>query len=230
MTSERTTRYSSLIPVRELIDNPITIIGCGSIGRQLAIAAATMGCRDITLWDDDMVSEENLGPQGWPVADLGSHKVTALLTTLTAINSEIAAYSSGFVTRFHAQSKVTAIVFMCIDNIEGRQVIWKSMYGDKRRQPAFYCDARMTAETCRILTAFDPDTRLHYDKTFFMGGENPEPCTERSTFYCASIAAGLMLHQYTRWLRAHHDILEPDFVLSLPSMEINPLPLTPSRG
>ena len=45
--------------------------------------------------------------------------------------------------------------------------------------------------------------RDHYPTTLFARSEAQlGRCTARSTIYAASIAAGLMLHQFTRWLRA----------------------------
>ena len=43
-------------------------------------------------------------------------------------------------------------------------------------------------------------------------------CTARSTIYAASIAAGLMLHQFTRWLR--HIATDADTTLNLLSGEL----------
>ena len=44
--------------------------------------------------------------------------------------------------------------------------------------------------------------RDHYPTTLFAQSEaQPGRCTARSTIYAASIAAGLMVHQFTRWLR-----------------------------
>jgi len=53
-----------------------------------------------------------------------------------------------------------------------------------------------------ILTVADETGREHYWTTLFDQSEaQPGRCTARSTIYAASIAAGLMVHQFTRWLR-----------------------------
>jgi sulfur carrier protein ThiS adenylyltransferase len=42
----------------------------------------------------------------------------------------------------------------------------------------------------------------HYPTTLFAQAEaQPGRCTARSTIYAASITAGMMVHQFTRWLR-----------------------------
>ena len=47
-----------------------------------------------------------------------------------------------------------------------------------------------------------PATDLHYAATLFPGREAfAGSCTSKSTIYTANIAAGLMLAQFSRWLR-----------------------------
>jgi sulfur carrier protein ThiS adenylyltransferase len=44
--------------------------------------------------------------------------------------------------------------------------------------------------------------RDYYPSTLFAQSDaQPGRCTARSTIYAAGIAAGLMVHQFTRWLR-----------------------------
>ena len=60
----------------------------------------------------------------------------------------------------------------------------------------------MLGEVLRVLTVADDLGRDHYPTTLFAQSEaQPGRCTARSTIYAASIAAGLMVHQFTRWLR-----------------------------
>ena len=60
----------------------------------------------------------------------------------------------------------------------------------------------MLGEVMRILTVTDELNRAHYPTTLFEQSEAQSgSCTARSTIYTASIAAGLMLHQFSRWLR-----------------------------
>lgn len=58
-----------------------------------------------------------------------------------------------------------------------------------------------------------------YSRTLFRQAEaQTGSCTSRSTVYAAAIAAGLMLHQFTRWLRCSP--VEPDTLLNLLSQEL----------
>ena len=65
-----------------------------------------------------------------------------------------------------------------------------------------FADGRMLSEVLRALTVADNAGRSYYPTTLFAQSEaQPGRCTARSTIYAASIAAGLMVHQFTRWLR-----------------------------
>jgi len=60
----------------------------------------------------------------------------------------------------------------------------------------------MLGETIRVLTATDAVGHEEYSATLFPQSEaQPGRCTAHGTIYTANIAAGLMLHQFTRWLR-----------------------------
>jgi sulfur carrier protein ThiS adenylyltransferase len=72
----------------------------------------------------------------------------------------------------------------------------------------------MLSETIRVLAVADEASRQHYAGTLFPQSEAQQgSCTSRSTIYAASIAAGLMVHQFTRWLREMS--VEPDTTLNL---------------
>jgi hypothetical protein len=75
-----------------------------------------------------------------------------------------------------------------------------------------FLDARMLGEVLRVLAVADAQQRNFYADTLFAAEEAERgACTSRSTIYAASIAAGLMVHQFTRWLRK----LPVDFDTSL---------------
>lgn len=72
----------------------------------------------------------------------------------------------------------------------------------------------MLGETMRILTATEPAGRNHYPTTLFAASEaEPGRCTSRSTIYTANIAAGLMVHQFVRWLRRQGVDIDSSFNL-----------------
>ena len=83
----------------------------------------------------------------------------------------------------------------------------------------FFADGRMNAEVIRVLASDRPAADSYYATTLFSEEQAlVGSCTARSTVYTGSIAAGLMLGQFTRWLRGLP--LERDFLLNLLSMEL----------
>ncbi len=77
----------------------------------------------------------------------------------------------------------------------------------------------MLGETLRVLVAAIEEERQHYESTLFPASEaETGRCTARSTIYSANICAGLMLHQFTRWLRGLP--LDRDLALNLLANEL----------
>jgi hypothetical protein len=86
------------------------------------------------------------------------------------------------------------VVFCCVDTIAARRMLWESLRG----------------EVMRVLASPVPAIDDDYGRTLFPAEEaHSGPCTARSTIYTASIAAGLMVHQFAKWLRGvpiHRDL------------------------
>jgi len=100
--------------------------------------------------------------------------------------------------------------FCAVDSIDARAAIWRSSHSRCR----FWCDGRMMSEVIRVLAVADQQGRDYYPTTLFAQSEAQSGrCTARSTIYAASIAAGLMVHQFTRWLRGMP--VDRDTVLNL---------------
>ena len=100
--------------------------------------------------------------------------------------------------RYRPKLAVGEALFCCVDSIETRAAIWRSA----GRRVQFWADGRMLADTIRILVAADEAGRRHYPTTLFPESEaHPGRCAAINTFDTAEIAAGLMVHQFRRWLR-----------------------------
>ena len=77
----------------------------------------------------------------------------------------------------------------------------------------------MLGEVIRILSANSTESGNHYASTLFSQSDAyVGACTSKSTIYTASIAAGLMVHQLTRWLRGLP--LDHDLSLNLLASEL----------
>ncbi len=183
----------------------MTIIGVGAIGRQLALQLAAMGVREFQLIDFDQVDGPMLPPKD-------SRRPTSVgrkwrpwrgrsSITIPPLEWRSSTIAGGFAkpcTRY--SSPVSIQSPFARPSGEG--------VGRSRR---FWGDARMLGEVIRILVAADEPSRSHYPTTLFEVSQAQQgSCTARSTIYSASIAAGLLAHQFARWLRG--DSITPDLV------------------
>ena len=209
LVPDRDLRQRDIIPPAALAECRATVVGVGAIGRQVALQLAAIGGPWLQLVDDDLVEAANLAPQGYLQDDLGCAKVDATAGLCQEINHALATYPHR--ERFRRSMKeVGSAFFCCVDSIETRRLIWEAVKDRVR----FYADGRMSAETLRVLVAADVPSRAHYPTTLFAAGEAFRgACTAKSTIYCANIAAGLMVSQFTKWLRRLP--LEADITLNL---------------
>jgi sulfur carrier protein ThiS adenylyltransferase len=215
---QRYDRQRSLIPTERLAGTPVTIIGVGAIGRQLTLQLAAMGVRQFQLIDFDQVDWPNVAAQGFATSDVGHAKVHAVAGSLFQFDPTL--HVDVIRDRWRPKHFVHDVVFSCVDSITARSAIWNGV-GSSR---SFWGDARMLGEVIRILTAVDPESRDHYRSTLFDASQAQQgSCTARSTIYTASIAAGLLVHQFTRWLRGTDQ--PNDIILNL--MDIEQLAASP---
>ena len=214
---ERYSRQQDIIPADRLAACKATVIGVGAIGRQVALQLTAMGISWLQIIDFDVVEPSNLASQGYLENDLTKLKVDATADLCRQINTGLEIQM--ITKRFRRSQKIGDIVFCCVDSINTRQLIWRAVE-DKVR---CFVDGRMSAETLRVLTACDSRSRKHYPTTLFSSDEAFEgPCTAKSTIYCANIAAGLMIAQFTKYLRQLP--IDPDIQLNLLANEISTSP------
>ncbi len=214
MSTDRFVRQADLVPHPRLAALTITVIGVGAIGRPVALQLAAMGARKLQLVDFDVVDATNITTQGFTAVEAGMLKVTAVRRSVLAIDPDIDVET--ICDRYRPKQLTGEVVFCCVDSIEARAAIWRS----QQDRAQFWADGRMRGEVLRILTSTDEPSRQHYATTLFPAAEaQTGRCTAKSTIYATTIAAGLMLHQFARWLRGQScdadisfDLLASDLV------------------
>jgi molybdopterin/thiamine biosynthesis adenylyltransferase len=195
-TFDRFQRQESLVPREQLNALDISVIGVGAIGRQVALQLAALGVRKLRLVDFDTVEITNVTTQGYLHDDIGRPKVDATASAIWQIDPQVEVESVQ--DRFRPQQEIGDAVFCCVDSIEARTAIWRAAH----RRVRFWCDGRMLGEVMRVLTVADQQGRDHYPATLFSPSEaQAGSCTSRGIIFTACVAAGLMTHQFTRWLR-----------------------------
>lgn len=213
-TNERYSRQKDIVPPERIAACQATVIGVGAIGRQVALQLTAMGIPRLQLVDFDVVETSNLASQGYLEEDLGRLKVEATAAQCQRINSAIEIMP--IAERFRRSVEIGNAVFDCVDQIDVRRLIWEAV----RNAASFYIDGRMSAEVLRVLTVCDSQSQRHYPTTLFRSEEAfVGACTAKTTIYCANIAAGMMLAQFTKYLR--HLPVEPDIQLNLLASELS---------
>ncbi len=211
--SNRFSRQTELVPLEPLQSLRITIVGVGAIGRQIAIQAAALGARRVQLVDFDVIEPSNLTTQGFRRSEISATKVEATRSAMLEMDPSIEIET--VTDRFRPSLQTGEVIFCCVDKISVREAIWRAV-GDICR---FWSDGRMLGESLRILSAADTSGRDYYPTTLFTQAEaEVGRCTAHGTIYVAAIAAGLMLHQFCRWLRSQP--IDRDLSLNLTASEL----------
>ncbi len=213
--ADRDLRQRAILPPEALAECSATVIGIGAVGRQVALQLAAVGVPRIQLIDFDIVEPVNLAAQGYLEADLGRMKVEATAMVCRQINSgvEIVVEPDRF---RRSKTQVGNVLFCCVDSIDSLKLIWQAV-SDRAK---FFVDGRMSAEVIRVLVAADAEGRGYYPTTLFPGAEAyAGSCTARSTIFAANICAGLMVSQFSRWLRRMP--VDSDLTLNLLASELN---------
>ena len=193
---ERYMRQRDIVPAERLAACRATVIGVGAIGRQVALQLTAMGISWLQLVDFDTVDASNLASQGYLEADFEKPKVEATARMCKQINTDVEMH--WVKEPFRRSMEIGNVVFCAVDRIQTRRLVWEATH-DK---VLFFIDGRMSAEVLRIITACDSESRKYYPTTLFNSNEAFEgSCTAKTTIYCANIAAGLMIAQFTKYLR-----------------------------
>ena len=194
--TDRFIRQRELVPAERLASTTITVIGVGAVGRQVALQLAAIGAPRVQLVDFDGVDATNVTTQGYAADEIGQPKVIATRAAMLRLDESIQVET--IQDRFRPRQTLGDVVFCCVDSISARSAIWRSA-GQHTR---FWADGRMLGEVIRVLAVGDTSGFTHYPQTLFPQAEAQHgQCTSRSTVYAANIAAGLLVHQFTRWLR-----------------------------
>ena len=191
------------------LDLPIHIIGCGSVGSWTALTLAKTGASNLILWDFDVVEGHNIPNQVYRPADVGRPKVEALADVIDAMTGNAVTIRN---QRFEGVVD-SGIVILAVDSMDVRIAIWRAL----RDQPFdWLIDSRMGAEVARILAVkvSSLSAQRDYGRTLYGSTEAlHEPCTGRSTAYCATGLASFITAKVVKLVtgRTHSTDFTVDF-------------------
>ncbi len=211
--SDRFGKQNSRIPRARLLEESVTVIGTGGIGRQVALQLVALGIPKLQLIDPAIVRATDVTSAGFHDEDVGKPKVdmvghqchqTEPLLDLEAVYE-----------RFNSRHEVGNSVFCCVDSAEARPFIWNAV-ADRCR---FWGDGRLEVDRVRVLAATSEQSRRDYADSFSPGNQDDSGAHSpvSSTIYESALGAALLIDQYVRHLRGLPLIVDAAFDFSIGS-------------
>lgn len=183
---EHLTRQLDIIPVA-VLDTPITVVGTGAIGSFLVLALAKMGFHNITVYDFDDISIENMNCQFFRFSDIGKPKTSALADLVKSFtNIDINVKAEKYVDQ-----ELSGLVITPLDSMAVRSAVWGNVKDNM--QVIALIDPRMGAEyaTCYVAKPMDPADQAMYEATLFSDDDAVQDrCTAKSTMYTVLLLSG----------------------------------------
>lgn len=186
--NEHLTRQLDIIPV-EALTKQITVIGAGAVGGWTVLSLAKMGFENLTVYDMDTVSIENMNCQFYPYSAIGKSKTESLKDLVKSFaNVDINAING----RYEGKQSFDGIVISAVDSMAVRRLIWDAQKKAKSKTE-FVIDPRMGAETSLLYVMSPKDEKdvTAYEKTLYTDDNAvQERCTAKATVYTANLLAG----------------------------------------
>lgn len=184
-------RQLDIIPMDKLNES-ITVIGAGAIGSFVVLSLAKMGFEDITVYDFDNVSVENMNCQWFRFNDIGKPKVESLQSLIYDFTkTKIKIKNEKFTGDKEQIKSLGKIVITAVDSMTVRKLIWSTCKDNGNI--FWYIDPRMAAEYA-LMFVMDPNKTKDinsYEKTLYTDEKAVEErCTAKATMYTATMIAG----------------------------------------
>jgi hypothetical protein len=181
-------RQLDLLPLDKL-GVPITVIGAGAVGSFAILTLAKMGFRNLTVHDDDSVTESNISAQFYRLADLGQPKAAALADLVQSFEGiDIRAVPQRF-----DGGRLSGIVVGAVDSMASRRVVWNAVRFDPEVRLLICSRMGGMVSTVRAVRPCDPGDVRRYAATLHSDDEAcQESCTGRSILFNVLSVASLI--------------------------------------
>jgi hypothetical protein len=184
----------------------VTLIGAGGIGAVAAIQLAKYPFGRITIWDHDVVGDENLINQLFFDAHVGTNKAEAIAAWLRKVGTKALARPE----RYTGSPCFDSIVISAVDSIQERRVIWQGIMKGGARN-ALFLDGRLSRETPLFaqLFAIQLDNDYHrrcYEEWLEGDGEPDTKRRDPDMIPAPFVLAGAMGTIMVQWLRGKRDL------------------------
>lgn len=164
-------------------NQPVIILGVGSLGSIITLVLAKLGIKNITIIDYDRIEEENISNQLYRPKDLKNKKTEAMKEiikeyTETEIKEKNMRITSGKEIK-ELMDKET-IIINCLDNLKTKKKVYKEI----KEAGTILIDTRMGGELydIRIVNLQEEEERKEYEKSLDLI-TTEDPCGMKSIIY-----------------------------------------------
>lgn len=204
--NEHLTRQSDIINYHTL-NQKVIIVGAGATGSFTALSLSKMGMNNITVFDNDVVSIENMNNQFYRKKDIGSSKVSSLKNLIfdftdTNIFIKDRLFDETLTDEELKNLLDNSYLICCADDMNVRKFCLNVAlkYG-----ASVYIDPRMGAEIYLQYALYKPIPNqkdvISYEKTLYSNEDAVQtPCTAKSTIYTATAASALIVKTVKNFL------------------------------
>jgi molybdopterin/thiamine biosynthesis adenylyltransferase len=198
-------RHAGWVSPEDLVD-PITIVGCGAVGSNLAITAAKMGFHNFVLWDADLVESHNLPNQAYDLAHVGMKKVDALEDVLTRFNPKInVTKNADFLTKENS-SQVNGLMVIATDTMKSRYEFHDIIKWNTKIVGAFECRLGFDYGEVNYINPLDPSSCKNFQSGLRPDSDIPEgPCNLRICTTLVQLVSSYAVHSICARYAAKRD-------------------------
>ena len=193
-------RQWDLLNTQDLQDVSVTVVGCGSVGSVATMTLLKMGLRNVQLFDDDRISQENLPNQFLPDM-VGEPKVFGLESLLSKLG--LYEYCNARFEKWTGQRLETPVVISAADDMEVRRALFAACVRTFGLVKLFI-DVRSAGEYMKVY-AVDPSReagRKFYISTLHTNAQSePADCMASQIIYSSLFAGGLAAQRVKQWVK-----------------------------
>jgi len=197
----------------------IDVIGVGATGSYAVWFLAKIGMQNIHVWDDDTIESHNVPNQLYFMDQVGLKKVDALAENIKRATGVVIKTHS---VRFEGQEPLGKHVFLLVDTMAGRKMIWDKSIKMKLNVSTLV-ETRISSDQGRvyILSPFNINHVRKWEATLCSDDEaEVSLCgTVPSIVTTASFIAAAAVWQFIKWLTAR-ETAENEAIIGLRPMSV----------
>lgn len=195
-------RQLSIFDPEKFAEERIDVIGAGATGSYVVWFLAKIGMKNIHVWDDDAIESHNVPNQLYFLDQVGLKKVEALTENIKRATGVVIKTHP---VRFEGQETLGKHVFLLVDSMAGRKMIWEKSLKMKLNV-ATVVETRISSDQGRVYV-FSPFNINHARKweATLCSDDVAEVSlcgTVPSIVTTASFIAATAVWQFIKWLTA----------------------------